>query len=67
MGAQHLQNRQNEREILLHDNSSYGCTTSTEHFVATSVYTDYIMREKSYCASIRDDKHTYILCLHLFQ
>ena len=30
MGAQHLQNRQNERAILLHDNSSYGCTTSTE-------------------------------------
>ena len=30
MGAQRLQNRQNERAILLHDNSYYGCTTSTE-------------------------------------
>jgi hypothetical protein len=30
MGAQHLQNRQKERAILLHDNSSYGCITSTE-------------------------------------
>jgi hypothetical protein len=28
--AWHLQNRQHEREILLHDNSSHGCTTSTE-------------------------------------
>ena len=29
-GAQRLQNRQNESSILLHDNSYYGCTTSTE-------------------------------------